>query len=174
MHSLPNDDARPPLRMIQLTSGSVCSLDSSRLGVTISRQSTPARHGLYIMYDPPFRELRSGHCARMENTELEGGSWRTRHISYIPPHFPSRLYFLVCVHIKRAWLEAQRSNVLHTLQEQDVFSFIYRLFCNHTRRIIDYGRRFCTLPRGVGLSDPNQSASRRRILEIIDRMRATG
>jgi len=30
------------------------------------------------------------------------------------------------------------------------------------------------VPRGVGLSDPKQSESRRRILGIIDRMRATG
>lgn len=29
-------------------------------------------------------------------------------------------------------------------------------------------------PRGVGLSDPVHSADRRKILEIIDRMRATG
>jgi len=29
-------------------------------------------------------------------------------------------------------------------------------------------------PRGVGLSDPTQSANRRKILEVIDRMRATG
>ena len=29
-------------------------------------------------------------------------------------------------------------------------------------------------PRGVGLSDPTQSASRRKILEVINRMRATG
>lgn len=29
-------------------------------------------------------------------------------------------------------------------------------------------------PRGVGLSDPTQSANRRKILEGIDRMRATG
>lgn len=31
-----------------------------------------------------------------------------------------------------------------------------------------------TEPHGIGLSDPTQSAYRRRILEIIDRMRATG
>jgi hypothetical protein len=29
-------------------------------------------------------------------------------------------------------------------------------------------------PRGVGLSDPTQSAYRRKILEVVDRMRATG
>jgi hypothetical protein len=29
-------------------------------------------------------------------------------------------------------------------------------------------------PRGVGLSDPTQSTYRRKILEVVDRMRATG
>ena len=30
------------------------------------------------------------------------------------------------------------------------------------------------VPRGVGLSDPAQSAYRRKVLEVVDRMRATG
>jgi len=137
----------------------------------------PARRGLYIIYDPPFRKLRLGQCVRMQRAELEGGARGGHAISHLYRHTSLLGSTIVCVSIRQTWFEAYggpMSPKPHRSRTSSVSSIGSFATTPDSLSIMGDKHGTSSGPRGVGLSDPTQSASRRRILEIIDRMRATG
>ena len=85
---------------------------------------------------------------------------------------------LICPSIKRPWVEPRRSmsSKPHRSRTSSVSSITSFATTPDQLSMVDItpSSNATPEPHGVGLSDPAQSEYRRKILEVVDRMRATG
>lgn len=145
-----------------------------RPDATVSRRSPSRGVGLHHAW--PCRS--QNRLSRIQPAEL-GVATRGEHaaMSYLYRHtFPFGLYPGTCAY-KAAWGKSRRlmSTKSHRGRASSVSS-IGSFATTPDSELSNMSGGFNNLqePLGVGLSDPTQSAYRRKILGVIDRMRATG